>query len=91
MVLVVTVLGSLFAVGFLVTAIRATLFAYRHKDQLGDLSLTEKSSWFLMLFKANSFGAELEKQRKNHALLLMIFGGLFFTIGGLVQFLVPAG
>jgi hypothetical protein len=86
-----TILGLVFAALFLLTGIRAMIFANRHKDQFADRSVLEKSAWWLRLFRKDGFGVEAEAERRRLATMLIVFGGLFFVTGGLIQlFLVPA-
>ena len=81
-------IAPIIPLGFLINGIRALIFAYKNKDQLAGANVIERSLWWIKLFQKDSFGPEAEAQRRNIAMWLMIFGGLFFIGGGLVVFIV---
>ena len=59
---------------------RAASFARRNEDRLP--SLMEKSSWWLLLFKKNTFGPEVEAERKRLSFnLAASFITMFAIIG----------
>ena len=75
--------------GFLVSSLRALLFALKHKDQFTQASAIEKSGWWLRLFQKNGFGPEFEDKRKSLSFQLIGFGLAFLVVGVIVQLLLP--
>ncbi len=82
-----TILGLVFAALFLLTGIRAMIFANRHKAQFAESGIAERSLWWFRLFRKGGFGPEAENERRRIARMLIVFGGLFFATGGLIQLL----
>jgi len=89
MIMILTIIGIIAAVGFFVSSIRALLFALKYQDQFSQASVIEKSGWWLRLFQKNGFGSKVEAKRKSLSVQLIGFGIAFFVVGGIVQLLLP--
>ena len=81
--LAITILTIAVGLAFLVSAIRAALFANRHKDKL--TGVDERVAWWIRLFMKNGYGPEAEDERRKLALQVLIPFALFFALAGAVQ------